>query len=184
MYEIKFNRGDIMREYTLKRSDRKTVAIEITKDCTVLVRAPKRLSEKRIEEFIAQNEKWIEHHIELQRERQKSRKELSEDEIGELRKRAKEYIIPKVREYSEIMGTDYTGIKITSAKTRYGSCSAKNSLCFSLYLMQRPLYAVDYVIVHELAHTVHHNHGKDFYKLIEKYMPDYKDRISVLKGAK
>lgn len=82
------------------------------------------------------------------------------------------------------MGTDYTGIKITSAKTRYGSCSAKNSLCFSLYLMQKPLYAVDYVIVHELAHTVHHNHGKDFYKLIEKYMPDYKDRISVLKGAK
>lgn len=184
MYEIKFNRGDIMREYTLKRSDRKTVAIEITKDCTVLVRAPKRLSEKRIEEFITQNEKWIEHHIELQRERQKSRKELSEDEIGELRKRAKEYIIPKVREYSEIMGTDCTGIKITSAKTRYGSCSAKNSLCFSLYLMQKPLYAVDYVIVHELAHTVHHNHGKDFYKLIEKYMPDYKDRISVLKGAK
>ena len=50
--------------------------------------------------------------------------------------------------------------------------------------MQKPLYAVDYVIVHELAHTVHHNHGKDFYKLIEKYMPDYKDRISVLKGAK
>ena len=85
MYEIKFNRGDIMREYTLKRSDRKTVAIEITKDCTVLVRAPKRLSEKRIEEFITQNEKWIEHHIELQRERQKSRKELSEDEIGELK---------------------------------------------------------------------------------------------------
>ena len=82
------------------------------------------------------------------------------------------------------MGTDYTGIKITSAKTRYGSCSAKNSLCFSLYLMQKPLYAVDYVIVHELAHTVHHNHGKDFYKLIEKYMPDYKDRISFLKGAK
>lgn len=183
MYAIIIRYGDIMREYTLKRSDRRTVAIEITKNSEVLIRAPKKLSISKIEEFIAQNEKWIDRHIELQNERQKNRKELSEDEIQALRSKAKKYIIPRVSEYSKIMGTDYTGVKITSAKTRYGSCSAKNSLCFSFYLMQKPLYAVDYVIVHELAHTVHHNHGKEFYKLIEKYMPDYKDRISVLKRS-
>ena len=79
------------------------------------------------------------------------------------------------------MGVEYSGVKITSAKTRYGSCSAENSICFSYLLMLKPLRAVDYVVVHELAHTVHHNHSRQFYALIEKYMPDYKERIKELK---
>lgn len=72
-------------------------------------------------------------------------------------------------------------IKITSAKTRFGSCSGDNRLCFSYLLMLYPKEAVDYVIVHELAHIKEHNHSKRFYKLIEKYMPDYKEKIKLLK---
>lgn len=79
------------------------------------------------------------------------------------------------------MGVSPTGIKITSAKKRFGSCSGKNSLCFSFMLMQYPEEAVDYVVVHELAHIRHHNHSRDFYRFIEKYMPDYKEREKLLK---
>ena len=74
------------------------------------------------------------------------------------------------------MGVEPTCIKINSAKKRYGSCSGKNSLNFSLYLMDKDERFIDYVVVHELAHIVHHNHSKEFYALIEKYMPDYKER--------
>ena len=74
-----------------------------------------------------------------------------------------------------------TGIKITKAKKRFGSCNGKNSLCFSCFLMKYPMEAVDYVVVHELAHIKYHNHSKDFYNLINHYMPDYKQREKLLK---
>jgi predicted metal-dependent hydrolase len=72
-------------------------------------------------------------------------------------------------------------VKITSAKTRFGSCSGKNNICFSYILMQYPEQAIDYVVLHELAHTRHHNHGPKFWALVEKYMPDYKQRRQMLK---
>lgn len=90
-------------------------------------------------------------------------------------------IPPKVRHYSTIMGLRPTGIRITSARTRFGSCSGKNSLCFSWRLMGYPEEAVDYVVVHELAHIVHKNHGPDFWALVGQYMPDYKRRRALLR---
>ena len=107
--------------------------------------------------------------------------EPTAEEIAELRRRAKEYLPERTAYFAKIMGVEYTSVKITSAKTRYGSCSGKNGICYSLYLMQKPIEAVDYVVVHELAHTVHHNHSAQFYQLIEKYMPDYKERNRLLK---
>ena len=80
------------------------------------------------------------------------------------------------------MNVKPTGIKITSARKRFGSCSGKNSICFSLYLMTYPKEAVDYVVVHELAHIKYHNHSKEFYNFIERFMPDYKEREKFLKN--
>jgi predicted metal-dependent hydrolase len=79
------------------------------------------------------------------------------------------------------MGLEPTGVGITGAEKRFGSCSAKNRLSFSWRLMRYPEAAVDYVVVHELAHIRHKNHGKEFYALIESYMPDYKERRKLLK---
>ena len=66
--------------------------------------------------------------------------------------------------YAEIMQLRPETVKINSAKKRYGSCSGKNNLNFSLFLMDKDERFVDYVVVHELAHIKHHNHSKDFYK--------------------
>ena len=79
------------------------------------------------------------------------------------------------------MGLKYGRIKITSAKTRYGSCSIDKNICFSYMLMLYPEAARDYVIVHELCHLVHMNHGRKFYDLLAKFMPDYKERKRLLK---
>ena len=105
------------------------------------------------------------------------------DECKRLKKLAQEYIPPRVAEFSRVMELYPNGVKITSAKTRHGSCSGKNNLCFSYRLMRYPKEAVDYVIVHELAHIKHKNHQKEFYELIEKYMPDYKERQRLLKNV-
>lgn len=74
------------------------------------------------------------------------------------------------------MGLVPTGLKITAARKRYGSCSARNSLCFSCFLMACPEEAVDLVVVHELCHILEKNHGPGFYALLERYLPDWRER--------
>lgn len=78
-------------------------------------------------------------------------------------------IVPKrVKFFAEKFELEYATIKINSAKTRWGSCSSVNNLNFSLHLMMLPNELSDYIILHELCHTIHKNHGKDFYNLLNK----------------
>ena len=74
-----------------------------------------------------------------------------------------------------------TGLKITTARKRYGSCSGKNSLCFSCFLMDCPEEAIDLVVVHELCHIREKNHAPRFYALLGQYLPDYKERKKLLR---
>ncbi len=171
-----------MREYRLIRSDRRTLALEVAGDLTVTVRAPMKTTISVIEDFVNKHDKWIENKLAVMKNREKKEVHLTETEISELKAKAKEILPQKVAHFSEVMGLKPTGVKITSAKKRFGSCSGKNSLCFSYLLMLYPDEAIDYVVVNELAHIKHHNHSGQFYKLIEKYMPDYKRREKLLKS--
>lgn len=169
-------------QYRLVRSKRKSLAIEVTKNLEIVVRAPFFLPKREIEKFVEAHEKWAENATEKMRERQKNQPtELSDEQMQILKEKAREILPERVKFYSEIMSLFPSAVKITSAKTRFGSCSGKNSLCFSYRLMQYPDAAIDYVVVHELAHIKYKNHGKQFYALIEKYMPDYREREKLLK---
>ena len=92
------------------------------------------------------------------------------------RNQAKQILTERVNAYASHYALPYKGIKITSARTRWGSCSAKGSLNFSWRLILAPMEAVDYVVVHELVHTVYHNHSKRFWKKVEEILPDYNER--------
>ncbi len=72
-------------------------------------------------------------------------------------------------------------VRITSAKTRWGSCSAKGGLNFSWRLLCAPPEAMDYVVVHELAHLIEFNHSSRFWAIVEGILPDYKARRQSLK---
>ena len=167
---------------TVKYSKRKTLSLEITRDAEVLVRAPLKTSNKRIEDFVHTHYDWIISHLEKRKTQIAEYPEPSEAELNELKALARRTIPEKVKKYSEIMGLIPEHVSINSAKTRFGSCSGKNRLNFSCRLMQYPEEAFDYVVVHELAHIKHHNHSKQFWALVEKYMPNYKERKKLLKG--
>jgi predicted metal-dependent hydrolase len=78
--------------------------------------------------------------------------------------------------WSSITGIPYSKFSVKDAKARYGSCEIKSkTLHFSSRLIMLPGNVVDAVIVHELCHVVHSNHSKDFYNLVEQYIPDYKN---------
>lgn len=166
-------------DYTLVRSKRKSVAIQVDSDCNITVRAPLRISQKEIDKILLEKKAWLEKTIILQREKKKNIKEYSDDDIKLLRKKAKEILPAKVEYYAKTMQVEPASVKINSAKKRYGSCSGTNNLNFSLYLMDKDERFVDYVVVHELAHIKHHNHSKDFYRFIEQFMPDYKERMKL-----
>jgi len=94
---------------------------------------------------------------------------------------AKPYILGRVTFFSKQMNVKPTGMRITSAKTRWGSCSGKNSVNFSWKLIMGDDKVIDYVVVHELAHTKEHNHSPRFWNIIEEIIPDYKKQKEKLK---
>lgn len=88
--------------------------------------------------------------------------------IAMLRYEAKKRLPRIVKEIADANGFKYSSVKINSAQTRWGSCSSKGSLNFSLYLMLMPLHLIRSVVVHELCHTKHMNHGESFWALFDK----------------
>ena len=167
--------------YEIIRSRRRTVALEVTREGRVLVRAPLRMPQSEIEQFAASHAAWLERAQARVQARQKAYPPLTDAQIAALRQRAEEVLPGKVAHYAAIMGVVPASVKITAARTRFGSCSGKNSLCFSLYLMRYPEAAIDYVVVHELAHIRHHDHSPAFYAEVARVMPDYKERARLLK---
>lgn len=165
------------------RSGRKSLSLSVDDELNVVVRAPNNTNDALINDFVSKNSQWISKAIE-RKKAYLSRVNITDNEVESLIRQAKDIIPKRVDYFSSIMNIYPTGIKITKAKKRFGSCNQKNSLCFSCFLMQYPLEAVDYVVVHELAHIRHHNHSAEFYSLIRRYMPDYKQREKLLKKPK
>lgn len=173
-----------MTDYELIRSSRRTLGLEITADLRVVVRAPLRCPQKEIERFVTAHEDWIARKLVTQRERAAATasRQVTPDEEARLRTLAAEVIPRRVAYYSALMGLTPTSVRITSAQKRFGSCSGKNGLCFSWRLMQYPPEAIDYVVVHELAHIRHHNHSAAFHALVAQYLPDHRAWRALLRG--
>lgn len=97
------------------------------------------------------------------------------------RERAHEIFTERALFYGRQLGIELKSIRITSARTRYGSCSWDDRLSFSYRLVMAPYSVIDYIVVHELAHVRIKNHSKNFWDYIEDIMPDYRERKNWLK---
>ncbi len=179
-----FQQGKQIKEgsmdFEIIRTSRKTVSINI-KSGKVILRGPYSLSDEKAEKIIKKHEAWILSKLEISKEKADSKIELSEEKIKRLREEAKTYFKKETEKFSKIMNLKCGRITITGAKTRFGSCSSKGNICFSYLLMLYPETAREYVVVHELAHLIEMNHSKRFYQIVEKYLPDYKERKKQLR---
>ena len=167
-------------EYKVVFSKRRTVGITV-KDGEVTVRAPHGTPTCIIEKAVREHASWIEKALAKQEKKREMLSSLTDADIAVLKKRAKLILKQKTDKYSEIMGLKYGRITITSATTRFGSCSSKGNISYSYRLMLYPEEAIDYVVVHELAHLAEMNHSKRFYAIVERILPDYKCRAAMLK---
>lgn len=162
----------------VKRSDRRTIGLEVKRTGEVLVRTPTNMSDKTLSAFIEKHRAWIINKVILTMEKRKNAiefppaDELTYEELEMIQAK----IWNRVSYYRKQMEVTVGRITIRNQKTRWGSCSSKGNLNFNYRLYYLPEELLDYVVVHELAHRSHMNHSKEFWEEVEKYMPDYKER--------
>ncbi|MDO4458510.1 MAG: M48 family metallopeptidase [Clostridia bacterium] len=162
-----------------RRRGRKKLSIFIDRDGNCEVRSPWNASRERIFRFVASETEWI--HRVQNAKKEKLTYRVSEEKTAELREKAKLIVPGKIEYYCRMMNIEPpVKITITSAKHRWGSCTDKRHINISLYLMLYPEEAIDYVIVHEIAHLKELNHSKKFWSIVESVFPDYKERRQML----
>lgn len=175
-------------QYSIIRSRRKTISIQIKETGDVEVRAPHYATDKQIARFVESKEDWIIEKRQQILEYIESQPKLSEADEARIayfekkfRQAAKDYIPYRVEYFHKQTGGRYTSITIRDQKSRWGSCSGRGTLSFNYRLMMAPPKVLDYVVVHELCHLTHMNHSKDFWNMVESILPDYKESKKWLK---
>lgn len=210
-----------MFDYTLIRSDRKTLGIEIDRGGNLIVRAPRRLDQATIEGFLESRAKWIEEKRRLVLERRAAVVAENQDDLQNVWFLGKQYrlrrqdalrvdftedemVMPRswqtahlrawlkaacqleiqrrVPLMAPLMQLRPTGMHVTEAKTRWGSCSSKNSLNFSWRLIFCPPEVISYVVIHELCHIKHKDHSAAFWAMVAQYDPKYESRKAWLQS--
>ena len=159
----------------VKRSDRRSMSLELQPDGSVLVRAPQRMSMPRIRAFVEQNRGWIEQRLQKLRQQPPVQK-LSEQELAALKKAAKPRFAERAAYFAPLLGVRCQRIAIRCQRSKWGSCSGKGNLNFNCLLLLAPSEVLDYVVVHELCHLLEMNHSPRFWALVEGILPDYAER--------
>lgn len=177
--------GQILEDYKLIRSRRKTLSLFVDEDARLTIRAPFYLGQKYIEKFILEKESWIKKKQSKMRERIENRERFNElmDEptIKNIKKRAKQQLMCRLVELSEKFDYPFAKMRLSGAKMRWGSCSHKNTISLNWKVMLAPPQVIDYLIIHELAHTKHKNHKSDFWNAVAEVHPTFKEDRKWLK---
>lgn len=180
--ELHIHNGQIEIQIQVIRSNRKTLGLEIKENLEVYARIPLRTTDKHLKEFVQKNERWIFRKYQEVKDEAAKRPAHSRPLPTEAEKREiLEKIAGRVYHYEKIMNLSANRITVKNQKTRWGSCSSKKNLNFNYKLAYMPQEILDYVVVHELAHLRHMNHSREFWALVEQYLPDYRQRRNWLK---
>jgi predicted metal-dependent hydrolase len=205
--------------FKIIRSRRRSIALIITPEATLVVRAPFHAPIGDIQDFIRQKSAWIGRKLTEAATRPKfyprefrdgeqflymgvsrplqiidnsagaaplsfdGKFLISRNSLPEARQifmawykyQAAALIKERLGHYSSVSGIPYGVFRVTGARSRWGSCSAKNKLNFSWRLAMAPGHVLDYVVVHELAHLVHRNHSRNFWNKVGSIFPLYRD---------
>jgi predicted metal-dependent hydrolase len=174
----------------IRKKSIKHIYLKILSKDKLQIRTNNYIEYEHILDFIYTKEKWITKHT-----ANISKKEILDDSflfLGEYKKyidygidsktldsfykKHTDLILGIVDRYATITRLYPTQVKFRRNKSRWGSCSFKNVINLNIYLLKMPISFIEYVVLHELAHIKHKNHQKEFWKLVEFYMDDYKSR--------
>ncbi|MGL2812437.1 M48 family metallopeptidase [Helicobacter pylori] len=177
---------------TIQKSKKiKTLSLNITPSLEVILKMPDSCSQARANAFLKEQEAWLKKTLLAMQEKHsllRSRLNTYKDKIlvfdetknandytlTELKKILKTYLERKLPLIAQKMQTSYTGFSVRNNAKVLGSCSYHNRLSFALLLVCAQKEAIDYVIIHELAHTIHKNHSQNFWRCVKTFCPNYR----------
>lgn len=145
------------------------------------ITVPFRMPFKTAEDFLHSKMHWLKENFEKIKQIENKKKVFDENAIEALRFEAKKILPDRVKELSQRHNLGYKKVFIKNLKSRWGSCSAENNINLNLHLMRLPEKLIDYVILHELAHTKEKNHGKNFWNLLSSLVFDARELNRELK---
>ena len=186
-YELNIN-GTII-PYTLVKSSRRSISIQIGTGGKMTVRCPLFCGKWMVDNFLYDKQDWIyKNYIdavnkayENANSNKPSRSAEDPAMVNKHKKYARKIFESRVAYFHQFTGGNYTSITIRDQKTRWGSCSGRGTLSFNWRLILAPPEILDYVVVHELCHLTHMDHSKDFWNMVGSIIPDYKIRKKWLK---
>ena len=145
----------------------RSIRLAVRRDATLRLTYPLFTLRSTAINFAERKIAWIEATRRRIAERNNNTPILTRDDIERLRREARCTLPPLVERLAREHGFQYSALRISSAHTRWGSCSGKNSISLSLYIMTLPEHLREFIILHELCHTRHHNHSAAFHALLD-----------------
>ncbi|GAA8116241.1 M48 family metallopeptidase [Helicobacter pylori] len=175
---------------TIQKSKKiKTLSLNITPSLEVILKMPDSCSQARVHAFLKEQEAWLQKTLSAMQKKYSllhsqtyqnkilvfdEEKNANDYTLTELKKILKTYLEQKLPLIAQKMQTSYTHFSVRNNAKVLGSCSYHNRLSFALLLVCAKKEAIDYVIIHELAHTIHKNHSKNFWRCVEIFCPNYR----------
>ncbi len=169
--------------YIIKsRKGAKGVRISVHTDTPVVITKSRLVPEILAHNFLKSKATWIQEKIEeLSKKPKKLLAHYSTKDFKENKQNAYVLVHNKILHFNNFYKFEVKSVTIRNQKTRWGSCSGKGNLNFNYKIIFLPEELQDYIIVHELCHLKEMNHSKNFWALVAKQVPDYKDRINKIK---
>ena len=167
----------------VKYSKRRTLSLTVTHDNQIMIKAPTGTPKSFILNFIESKKSWISRQLESNNKTTMVVNSLFSGEIDIKKQKiiAKTITAERALYWSDQMHLNFKKIRLSSAKTRWGSCSYDNTISINWRLSLLPLELLDYVLVHEIAHIKEKNHSSAFWKIIANHCIDFKVKRKVLK---
>ena len=163
----------VIGEVLLKKSTKaRRISIRVHPVKGVTVSVPYVVPYMAAEAFFRLKRSWIIETIERQKEKFKDVKVAEPEEVEKLRKLAKKQLPKRLAELAMRYGFEYNRVAIKHNATNWGSCSTRNNINLNLNIVRLPLVLQDYILLHELCHLRHHDHGHAFHLLLEHVLTD------------
>jgi predicted metal-dependent hydrolase len=176
--------GESIKYSLRKRRGQRSYTLSVHAGGRVILTVPKLTTNRHADQFLSKKIRWLKKAIEHSPQKSQKNQVARKEHYKKHKEDARRYIVTRLAEINQYYGYAYKRISVRLNTSRWGSCSTAGNLNFDYRILFLDPLLQDYLLVHELCHLEQMNHSKDFWALVEKTVPDYKEVRKKLRNIK